>query len=75
MDRSGCQVRLHLISVPLQFSYDALLPPGGFAGALPLLWFAKGEAATAVFGFSFFGFFASRLPRCSPLAIDCLHCQ
>jgi hypothetical protein len=29
-------------------------------------------AAAIVFGFSFFGFFASRLPRCSPLAIACL---
>jgi hypothetical protein len=75
MDRSGCRVRLHLILLPLQFSYDALLPPGGFAGALPLPGFVKDEAATAGFGFSFFGFFASRLPRCSPLAIDGLHCQ
>ena len=29
-------------------------------------------AAAIVFGFSFLGFFASRLPRCSPLAIACL---
>jgi hypothetical protein len=45
------------------------LLPKGFAETLLLPWSAKGEAAvTAVFGFSFFGFFASRLPRFSPLA-------
>jgi hypothetical protein len=27
-------------------------------------------AAALVFGFSFFGFLASRLPRCSPLAMS-----
>jgi len=46
-----------------------LLPPGGFAGALPLPWLAKGEVGAASFGFSFFGFLASRLPRFSPLAM------
>ena len=45
------------------------LPPGGFAGPPPLPWLAKGEAGAASFGFSFLGFLASRLPRCSPLAI------
>jgi hypothetical protein len=30
-------------------------------------------AAAIVFGFSFFGFLASRLPRCSPLGISALH--
>jgi hypothetical protein len=50
------------------------LPLGGFAAAPPLPWFAKGEAGTASFGFSFFGFFASRLPRCSPLAMACFRC-
>jgi hypothetical protein len=46
------------------------LPPSGFVGVPPWLWLAKGEAAAAiVFGFSFFGFFASRLPRFSPFAI------
>jgi hypothetical protein len=50
------------------------LPPDGFAGVLPLPEFAKGEAGTASFGFSFFGFFASRLPRCSPLAMSGLRC-
>lgn len=45
-----------------------LLPPGGFVGALPLPWLAKGEAGGASFGFSFLGFLASRLPRFSPLA-------
>src|SRR3954470_15456349 len=51
-----------------------LLPPGGFAGALPLAWLAKGEIGAASFGFSFLGFLASRLPRCSPLAMACLRC-
>jgi hypothetical protein len=51
------------------------LPPDGFAGVLPLPAFAKGEAGIVSFGFSFFGFFASRLPRCSPLAIACLPCS
>jgi len=36
-----------------------------FAGGEP---FCDGAAAT-VFGFSFFGFFASRFPFCSPLAM------
>ena len=36
-----------------------------FTGGEP---FCEGAAAT-VFGFSFFGFFASRLPFCSPFAI------
>jgi len=40
------------------------LPPDGFAGVPPLAWFAKGEVGIASFGLSFFGFFASRLPRC-----------
>src|SRR5215213_11114337 len=35
----------------------------------PVSCLANGEAAGAAFGFSFFGFLASRLPRCSPLAI------
>jgi hypothetical protein len=35
--------------------------------------FVEGAAAI-VLGFSFLGFFASRLPRCSPLAIACLQC-
>ena len=48
------------------------LPPGGFPGALPLAWLAKGEVGAASFSFSFFGFLASRLPRCSPLAMACL---
>jgi hypothetical protein len=48
------------------------LPPTGFAGAPPLPWFAKGEVGIASLGFSFFGFFASRLPRCSPLAMAIL---
>jgi hypothetical protein len=49
------------------------LPPSGFGGVPPLLWLVKGEAAAAiVFGFSFFGFFASRLPRFSPLAVASL---
>ena len=39
-----------------------LLPPGGFVGALPLPWLAKGEVGAASFGFSFFGFLASRFP-------------
>src|SRR3954468_21489621 len=51
-----------------------LLPPGGFAGALPLPWLAKGGGGAASFGFSFFGFLASRLPRFSPLAMACLRC-
>src|SRR5215211_3734677 len=51
-----------------------LLPPGGFAGAPPLPWLAKGEVGAASFGFSFLGFLASRLPRCSPLAMACLRC-
>ena len=34
----------------------------------PTVPFVEGAAAI-VFVFSFFGFFASRLPRCSPLAI------
>src|SRR4051794_23214130 len=51
-----------------------LLPPGGFVGALPLPWLAKGEAGAASFGFSFFGFLASRLPRFSPLAMAYLRC-
>src|SRR3712207_1631692 len=38
------------------------LPPDGFAGAPPLDWLANGEAGAASFGFSFLGFFASRLP-------------
>ena len=46
-----------------------LLPPGGFVGALPLPWLAKGEVGAASFGFSFLGFLASRLPRFSPLAM------
>src|SRR5215207_2795098 len=50
------------------------LPPTGFAGPPPLPWFAKGEAGAASFGFSFLGFLASRLPRCSPLAIAYLRC-
>ena len=50
------------------------LPPGGFPGALPLAWLAKGEVGAASFGFSFLGFLASRLPRCSPLAMACLRC-
>src|SRR3954469_24968164 len=50
------------------------LLPGGFAGALPLVWLAKGEVGAASFGFSFFGFLASRLPRFSPLAMACLRC-
>src|SRR3954470_12983531 len=50
------------------------LPPGGFVGALPLPWLAKGEAGAAAFGFSFLGFLASRLPRFSPLAMACLRC-
>src|SRR3954451_20931606 len=50
------------------------LPPGGFVGALPLPWLAKGEVGAASFGFSFLGFFASRLPRFSPLAMACLRC-
>src|SRR5689334_8043020 len=50
------------------------LPPDGFAGAPPLDWLANGEAGAASFGFSFFGFFASRLPRCSPLDMACLRC-
>jgi hypothetical protein len=29
-----------------------------------------GDAAALSFGFSFFGFLASRLPRCSPLAMS-----
>jgi len=48
------------------------LPPDGFAGVPPLPWFAKGEVGIASFGLSFFGFFASRLPRCSPLAMASL---
>src|SRR5215218_4559378 len=48
------------------------LPPTGFAGPPPLPWLAKGEAGAASFGFSFLGFLASRLPRCSPLAMACL---
>src|SRR3982751_7138516 len=51
-----------------------LLPPGGFVGALPLPWLAKGEAGAASLGFSFLGFLASRLPRFSPLAMACLRC-
>src|SRR3954451_4022530 len=51
-----------------------LLPPGGFVGALPLPWLAKGEAGAASFGFSFLGFLASRLPRFSPLAMAYLRC-
>src|SRR5215204_2406091 len=39
------------------------------AGVAPVSCLAKGEAAGAAFGFSFFGFLASRLPRCSPFAI------
>src|SRR3954449_8804290 len=39
------------------------------AAGTPVSDFAKGEAAGAAFGFSCFGFLASRLPRCSPLAI------
>src|SRR5215210_1862899 len=39
------------------------------AAVAPVSGLAKGEAAGAAFGFSFFGFLASRLPRCSPLAI------
>src|SRR4051812_21678841 len=50
------------------------LPPGGFPGALPLAWLAKGEVGAASFGFSFLGFLASRLPRFSPLAMACLRC-
>src|SRR5215207_3365720 len=34
------------------------------AGVAPVSCLAKGEAAGAAFGFSFFGFLASRLPRC-----------
>lgn len=45
------------------------LPLAGFGGAPGLPAFAKGEAWTAAFGLSFLGFFASRFPRCSPLAI------
>jgi hypothetical protein len=49
------------------------LPPSGLSGVPLWLWLAKGEAAAAiVFGFSFLGFFASRLPRFSPLAIASL---
>src|SRR3954464_8921503 len=39
------------------------------ATVAPISCLAKGEAAGAAFGFSFFGFLASRLPRCSPFAI------
>src|SRR5215210_6555846 len=39
------------------------------AAVAPVSCLAKGEAAGAAFGFSFFGFLASRLPRCSPFAI------
>src|SRR5215213_4801143 len=48
------------------------VPPDGFARPLPLPWLAKGEAGAASFGFSFLAFLASRLPRCSPLAMACL---
>jgi hypothetical protein len=51
------------------------LPPDDLPGALPLPWFANGETGAASFGFSFFGFFASRLPRCSPLAMAYLRCR
>jgi hypothetical protein len=51
-------------------------PPDGFPDAPPLPWVAKGEAGTASLGLSFLGFFASRLLRCSPLAMACLRfCQ
>ena len=39
------------------------------AAVTPVSGLAKGEAAGAAFGFSFFGFLASRLPRYSPFAI------
>ena len=45
------------------------MPPGGFDGALPFAWLPKGDAGAAFLGFSFFGFFASRLLRCWPLAM------
>src|SRR4051794_6538150 len=48
---------------------DPYFFPVPFRAAVPVSCLAKGEAAGAVFGFSFFGFLASRLPRCSPLAI------
>src|SRR3954453_17408016 len=47
----------------------ALRAPMPFrAAGVPVSGFVKGEAAGAPFGFSCFGFLASRLPRCSPLA-------
>lgn len=51
------------------------MPLVGFAGALPLPWLTKEEAGIAFLGFCCFGFFASRLPRFSPLAIGYLRCQ
>jgi hypothetical protein len=73
-DISGCWIMPRLISFPLRPSYDALLPPAGFAGVPSLPWFAKGEAGIGFLGLSCFGFFASRLPRFSPLAMECLRC-
>jgi hypothetical protein len=66
---SGGRVRPQLMSLPSRSSYDARLPPSGFAGALPLPWLTKEEAGIGFLGLSCFGFFASRLPRFSPLAI------
>ena len=50
-------------------SFGYRLPPGGFAGALPFPELANGDVGVEFFGLSFFGFFASRLLRCSPFAI------
>jgi hypothetical protein len=57
------------------FSFVALraLAPQPFEpacfGVPLLLCFENGEAACVSFGFSFFGFFFSRLLRCWPLAM------
>ena len=49
-----------------EFRLHFFLPPRSPA---PLVGCAKGDEACGVFGFSFFGFFASRFPRCWPFAM------
>src|SRR5215217_2481902 len=67
-DRDELQGSCELQSPEPTYFFFPLAPAGLFEPSAEV----KGEAAGADLGFSFFGFLASRFPRCSPLAMICL---
>jgi hypothetical protein len=66
MTTAGPKPRRFRLSLGANSAYP--FPPPCF-GVPPVLCFEKGEVATASFGFTFFGFFTSRLLRFWPFAM------